>query len=140
MPPPPEAVNPSPPPPVAIRELPAPDPIPEEEPVAIIPEPEPPPPLRIDPLLELFLDGSAPEDLLLAAQPDGVNNRLELRLAESWWDLPEARRQELAMEWQVRSADLGYGELRLLARDDQLIGRSARVGSGMILFNSVSPA
>jgi hypothetical protein len=140
MPPPTEPVSPSPSPPVVIRELPAPDPIPEEEPVVIIPEPEPPPPLRIDPLLELFLDGSAPEDLLLAAQPDGVNNRLELRLAESWWDLPEARRQELAMEWQARCADLGYGELRLLARDDQLIGRSARVGSGMILFNNVAPA
>ena len=140
MPPPIEPVRPSPPPPVAIRELPAPDPIPEEEPVAIIPEPEPPPPLRIDPLLELFLDGSAPEDLLLAAQPDGVNNRLLLRLAESWWDLPEARRHELAHAWQARCADLGYGERRLLARDDQLIGRSARVGSGMILFNNVAPA
>ena len=44
------------------------------------------------------------------------------------------------MEWQARCADLGYGELRLLARDDQLIGRSARVGSGMILFNNVAPA
>jgi hypothetical protein len=108
--------------------------------MVIIPEPEPPPPLRIDPLLELFLDGSAPEDLLLAAQPDGLNNRLELRLAESWWDLPEPRRQELARAWQARCADLGYGELRLLARDDQLIGRSARVGSGMILFNNVAPA
>ena len=87
----------------------------------------------------MFLDGSAPDDLLLAAQPDGVNNSLELRLDESWWDLPEARRQELAMEWQDRCADLGYGELRLLVRDDQMIGRSARVGSGMILFNSVAP-
>ena len=77
---------------------------------------------------------------MLAAQPDAVNNRLLLRLAESWWDLPEARRQELARAWQARCADLGYRELRLLARDDQLIGRSARVGSGMILFNDLAPA
>ena len=69
-----------------------------------------------------------------------MNNHLDLRLAESWWELQEARRQELAMEWQARCVDLGYGELRLLARDDQLIGRSARVGSGMILFNNVAPA
>ena len=136
-----QQASPPPPPPVAIRELPAPDPIPVEEPVVILPEPEPtPPPLRIDPLLELFLDGSAPEDLLLAAQPDAVNNRLLLRLAESWWELPDARRQELAQAWQDRSADQGYGELRLLDRDDQLIGRSAQVGSGMILFNTPAPA
>jgi hypothetical protein len=30
--------------------------------------------------------------------------------------------------------------LRLLDRDDQLIGRSAQVGSGMILFNTPAPA
>ena len=135
-----QQASPPPPPPVAIRELPAPDPIPVEEPVVILPEPEPtPPPLRIDPLLELFLDGSAPEDLLLAAQPDAVNNRLLLRLADSWWELPDARRQELAQAWQDRSTDQGYGELRLLDRDDQLIGRSARVGSGMIPFNTPAP-
>ena len=128
-------------PPVPIRELPAPDPIPMEEPVVIHPEPEPtPPPLRIDPLLELFLDGSAPDNLLLAAQPDAVNNRLLLRLAESWWELPEAHRQELAQAWLDRCSEQGYGELRLLDRDDQLIGRSARVGSGMILFNTQAPA
>ena len=132
-----QQASPPPPSPVAIRELPAPDPIPVEEPVVILPEPEPtPPPLRIDPLLELFLDGSAPEDLLLAAQPDAGNNRLLIRLAESWWELPEARRQELAQAWLDRCTEQGYGELRLLNRDDQLIGRSARVGSGMILFNT----
>ena len=141
MQPPTEPVRPSSPTPVVIRELPAPDPIPVEEPEVILPEPEPtPPPLRIDPLLELFLDGSAPEDLLLAAQPDAVNNRLMLRLAESWRELPDARRQELAQAWQDRSTDQGYGALRLLDRDDQLIGRSAQVGSGMILFNTPAPA
>ena len=77
---------------------------------------------------------------MLAAQPDAVNNRLLLRLAESWWELTDARRQELAQAWQDRSTDQGYGALRLLDRDDQLIGRSARVGSGMILFNNVAPA
>ena len=137
-----QQASPPPPPPVPIRELPAPDPIPvEDEPVAIIPEPDPPPPpLRIDPLLELFLDGLAPGNLLLAAQPDAGNNRLLLRLAESWWELPEARRQELAQAWLDRCTEQGYGELRLLNRDDQLIGRSARVGSGMILFNTPAPA
>ena len=49
-------------------------------------------------------------------------------------------RQELAQAWQDRSTDQGYGELRLLDRDDQLIGRSAQVGSGMILFNTPAPA
>ena len=107
----------------------------------MIPEPDPPPPpLRIDPLLELFLDGSAPDGLLQEAQPDAVDNLLLLRLAESWWELPDSRRQELAQAWQTRSTDLGYGELLLLGRDDQLIGRSARVGNGMILFNHPAPA
>ena len=131
-----------PPPPVPIRELPAPHPMPvEEEPVAMTPEPDPPQPqLRIDSLLELFLDGSAPDGLLQAAQPDGTTNRLVLLLYESWWGLPDSRRQELAQAWQTRSTDLGYGELLLLGRDDQLIGRSARVGSGMILFNHPAPA
>jgi len=131
-----------PPPPVPIRELPAPDPMPmDEEPVVILPEPDPPPPpLRIDPLLELFLDGSAPDGLLQSAQPDGTTNRLLILLSESWWGLKDSRRQELAQAWQTRSTDLGYGELLLLGRDDQLIGRSARVGNGMILFNHPAPA
>ncbi len=137
-----EQLSSPPPPPFPIRELPAPDPMPADEAyLEMIPELDPPPPsLRIDPLLELFLDGSAPDGLLQTAQPDGMSNRLLLRLAESWWGLPDSRRQELVQAWQTRSTNLGYGELRLLGRDDQLIGRSARVGSGMILFNRTAPA
>ena len=77
---------------------------------------------------------------MVPAQPDGTTNRLLILLSESWWGLQDSRRQELAQAWQTRSKDLGYGELLLLGRDDQLIGRSARVGNGMILFNHPAPA
>ena len=128
--------------PVPIRELPAPEPMPPEvsESPPVVEAPQPPVELQLDPLLDLFLDGSAPAGVLDAAQPDPAVNRLLLRLTEAWWELPPAQRVELAEDWQRRSRDLGYSELHLVNDQDRLLARSARVGDGMILFNNVPPA
>ena len=123
-----------------VAEIPAPEPVMAPAPEPVLPDPAEPPPLRIDPLLDLFLDGSAPEGVLLDARPVVEENRLVLRLAQPWWGLTEGRRQELAQAWHDRAVDLGYGALQLVDSDDRLIGRSARVGTGMILFNSVPAA
>ena len=123
-----------------VAEIPAPEPVMAPALDPVLPDPPEPPPLRIDPLLDLFLDGSAPEGVLLDARPVVEENRLGLRLAESWWDLSDGRRQDLAQAWHDRAVDLGYGALQLVDSDDRLIGRSARVGAGMILFNSAPAA
>ena len=123
-----------------VAEIPAPEPVMAPALDPVLPDPPEPPPLRIDPLLDLFLDGSAPEGVLLDARPVVEENRLVLRLAEPWWGLSDGRRQDLAQAWHDRAVDLGYGALQLVDSDDRLIGRSARVGAGMILFNSVPAA
>jgi len=123
-----------------VAEIPAPEPVMAPALDPVLPDPPEPPPLRIDPLLDLFLDGSAPEGVLLDARPVVEENRLVLRLAEPWWGLSDGRRQGLAQAWHDRAVDLGYGALQLVDSDDRLIGRSARVGAGMILFNSVPAA
>ena len=93
--------------------------------------PETPPP---DPLLQAFApDG--PSGLLRAAwvrHPDGV---LELQLEPAaWWQLPPAERQRLAEQWLRRAQGLGHERLGLLDQQGASLGRSARVGSGMILL------
>ena len=128
--------------PPLIRELPAPMPLPLEEPEApvVIEEPPAPAALELDPLLDLFLDGSAPTGVLDAARPEPAANRLVLQLSDAWWQLSDDQRTALAERWQQRSLGLGYSDLRLVNVQDRLLARSARVGDGMILFNNVPPA
>ena len=128
--------------PTPIRELPAPEPLPLEEPEdpVVIEEPEAPVSLELDPLLDLFLDGSSPSGVLDAAQPAPAENRLVLRLAEPWWTLSDDQRVQLAQHWLERSRGLGYSELELVNDEGRLLARTARVGDGMILFNNVPPA
>ena len=100
------------------------------------PEPArpPKPTLMLDPLLELFLDGSASEGVLIAASPQPEQNRLVLELSEQWFLLTPERREALASIWFDRAADLDYQTLQLIDSRNNLLGRSARVGTGMILF------
>lgn len=100
--------------------------------------PPPQPTLRLDPLLELFLDGSAPDGVLLAASPQPEENRLVLKLSDQWFLLTTARREALAADWFNRAVDLDYRTLQLVDAGDNLLGRSAQVGTGMILFASAS--
>jgi len=124
--------------PVPMRELPAPLPLPPEQPEApvVIEAPPPPAALELDPLLDLFLDGSDPTGVLDAARPEPVVNRLVLQLSDAWWQLSDDQRTALAERWQQRSSELGYSDLQLVNAQDRLLGRSAQVGVGMILFNN----
>ena len=101
------------------------------------PPPEPASPLlpELDPLLQLFLDGSAPDGLLLSASPRLSEDSLVLMLSDQWFDLPAQRRETLAQSWFERAAALGDACLQLVDGHDQLLARCARVGSGMILFD-----
>ena len=124
------------------RELPVPIPLPLEQPEApvVIEEPQAPAVLELDPLLDLFLDGSAPVGVLNAARPEPAENRLVLQLADAWWQLSDDQRTALAERWQQRSSGLGYSDLQLVNDQDRLLGRSAQVGVGMILFNNIPSA
>ena len=128
--------------PVPVRELPVPQPVAMEDAESLLvnESPQPPVVLQLDPLLDLFLDGSAPSGVLKAARPESADNRLVLVLDDGWWQLIDAERSTLADGWLERSRLLGYSALHLVDGEDRLLGRSARVGAGMILFNEVSPA
>ena len=100
--------------------------------------PPPQPTLTLDPLLALFLDQSAPDGVLLAASPLPEENRLVLELSEQWFLLTTERREALASDWFDRAVDLDYQTLQLIDARNNLLGRSARVGTGMILFAPAS--
>ena len=124
--------------PAPIRELPAPLPLSPEQPEApvVIEAPPEPAALELDPLLDLFLDGSDPTGVLDAARPEPALNRLVLQLSDAWWQLSDDQRTALAERWQQRSSELGYSDLQLVNAQERLLGRSAQVGVGMILFNN----
>ena len=100
--------------------------------------PPPQPMLTLDPLLELFLDQSATDGVLLAASPQPEENRLVLELSEQWFLLTTERREALASDWFDRAVALDYQTLQLIDSRNNLLGRSARVGTGMILFAPAS--
>ena len=117
---------------------PQPQPALESEPTLLDFEDPPLPELDLNPLLDLFLDGSAPEGLLASATPQPAQNRLVLQVSDAWNNLGPLVRTSIAEDWQQRSRDLGYSSLQLVDGQQTLLGRSARVGSGMILFESNS--
>ena len=100
--------------------------------------PPPQPRLTLDPLLELFLNQSAADGVLLAASPQPEENRLVLELSEQWFLLTTERREALASDWFDRAVALDYQTLQLIDARNNLLGRSARVGTGMILFAPAS--
>jgi hypothetical protein len=99
-------------------------------------EDPPRPALDLNPLLDLFLDGSAPEGLLVSATPQPAQNRLVLQVSDAWVSLGPSLRASISDEWQQRSRDLGYSSLQFVDGQGKLLARTARVGSGMILFES----
>jgi len=128
--------------------IPAPQPMEEELPpipeamdaeTAVEPlEPEQPlqPQLSFDPLFELFQDTSVPEGLLRSAKPVPEQDRLLLELSvDAWQQLSLDQRQSLASRWLQSALELDYASLQLVNEQGDLLGRSARVGGGMILFD-----
>ena len=118
-----------------------PSPVPEAmdaEPAVEPSEPEQPnqPHLSFDPLFELFQDTSVPEGLLRSAKPVPEQDRLLLELSVGvWQQLPPDQRQTLASSWLQSAFELDYASLQLVNEQGDLLGRSARVGGGMILFD-----
>jgi hypothetical protein len=101
-------------------------------------EPEQPlqPQLSFDPLFELFQDKAVPEGLLRSAKPVPEQDRLLLELSvDAWQQLSLDQRQTLASSWLQSAFELDYASLQLVNEQGDLLGRSARVGGGMILFD-----
>lgn len=111
-------------------------------PVAAEPQAALTPPTSLAPSEELTLLARLirpeSEGLLLAAQADPAHFRLALVLAASFRSLPPSRQQHLAEGWQEQARLLGYEQLELLDPAGQCLARSARIGSGMILFTMAS--
>ena len=128
--------------------IPAPQPMEEEPPLipkamdaepAVDPlEPEQllQPKLSFDPLFELFQDTAVPKGLLRSAKPVPEQDRLLLELSvDVWAQTPIEQRQTLASSWLQSAFELDYASLQLVNQQGDLLGRSARVGGGMILFD-----
>ena len=115
-----------------------PSPMPDPEPAVEPLEPEQPlqPQLSFDPLFELFQDTAVPEGLLRSAKPVPEQDRLLLELSvDVWAQTPIDQRQTLASSWLQSAFELDYASLELVNQQGDLLGRSARVGGGMILFD-----
>jgi len=94
------------------------------------------PQLSFDPLFELFQDTAVPEGLLRSARPVPEQDRLLLELSvDVWAQMPIDQRQTLASSWLQSALELDYISLQLVNEQGDLLGRSARVGGGMILFD-----
>ena len=100
------------------------------------------------PLVETLEDSAALLDqppaspsLLLAEVANPITNRLQLTLSLSLWSaLSVAERDQNAMAWLRSAEQRGFDAIELVDADDRPLGRSARVGEGMILFDPPSPA
>ena len=116
------------PPPEAVDAEPALEPLEPEQPLQ--------PQLSFDPLFELFQDTAVPEGLLRSAKPVPEHDRLLLELSvDAWQQLSLDQRQTLASSWLQSALELDYASLQLVNEQGDLLGRSARVGVGMILFD-----
>ena len=119
-------------------------PIPAAEPLpAVVPEPEPMPlpaePLvSLDPLLALLEEGSS-ADLITSIHPLPDQGVLELTPSDGFAALSTSARQQQADHWLELSRSIGYDNLQLVDATGKLVGRSAQVGEGMILWNLANP-
>ena len=119
-------------------------PLPAAEPLpAVVPEPEPMPlpaePLvSLDPLLALLEEGSS-ADLIASIHPLADQGVLELTPSDGFAALSTSSRQQQADHWLELSRSIGYDNLQLVDATGKLVGRSAQVGEGMILWNLANP-
>ena len=92
-----------------------------------------PPPLQLDPLMALLAEQD-PDGLITAARPQPARSLLELELSDRFAALAPPLRSQWAESWLERASGLGYGSLELVDQGGRLLGRSALVGGGMIMF------
>ena len=117
---------------------PAPQPLPAAEP-EVDPLPLPAEPLvSLDPLLALLDEGST-ADLIASIHPLPDQGVLELTPSDGFAALSTSARQQQADHWLDLSRSIGYDNLQLVDATGKLVGRSAQVGEGMILWNLANP-
>ena len=96
-------------------------------------EPQPSLPTLVD------LLGEQPPGWVMGLEQHPDAALLTLRLGGGFGELPAAKRRQLAELWLARSRELGYERLELVDSSGRLLGRPARVGSGMILLDAAFP-
>ena len=117
---------------------PAPQPLPAAEPeVDLLPLPAEPL-VSLDPLLALLEEGST-ADLIASIHPLPDQGALELTPSDGFAVLSTSARQQQADHWLDLSRSIGYDNLQLVDATGKLVGRSAQVGEGMILWNLANP-
>ena len=117
---------------------PAPQPPPAAEPeVDLLPLPAEPL-VSLDPLLALLEEGST-ADLIASIHPLPDQGVLELTPSDGFAALSTSARQQQADHWLDLSRSIGYDNLQLVDATGKLVGRSAQVGEGMILWNLANP-
>ena len=117
---------------------PAPQPLLAAEP-EVDPLPLPAEPLvSLDPLLALLEEGST-ADLIASIHPLPDQGVLELTPSDGFAVLSTSARQQQADHWLDLSRSIGYDNLQLVDATGKLVGRSAQVGEGMILWNLANP-
>ena len=118
---------------------PQPEPLPAVEPeLEPLPLPLPAEPLvSLDPLLALLEEGTT-ADLIASIHPLPDQGVLELTPSDGFASLSSSARQQQADHWLELSRSIGYDNLQLVDATGKLVGRSAQVGEGMILWNLAS--
>ena len=93
--------------------------------------------VSLDPLLALLDEGST-ADLIASIHPLPDQGVLELTPSDGFASLSTSARQQQADHWLELSRSIGYDNLQLVDATGKLVGRSAQVGEGMILWNLAS--
>ena len=92
----------------------------------------------LDQMLMLIPDLEEPQ-WVSGVEVQGDRNLLQLKIADDYQQLPFAQRQRQADLWLEQIEQLGYDWLELVSATGALLGRSAQVGHGMILWNAPPP-